>query len=296
MGRGPVAARWGLSLAQVGRGLDELVARADAALAAGFDSVWLTDHLVVPDHPDAEVLEALTTAAALAARTDQIRIGHLVLNATLRHPVALAKALATVDVISDGRLEIGLGWGSLPEEARRLGSSAQRASDRASVLADTLAVLRPLLRGESVSFAGRWFTLDEVACRPVAVQQPPPLHIAGVGLRHTLPLVREHADWWNVPANHSHRVAELRPLAPDVRMSVQHLVGVVGERRSAEGLAAYARRRFAAWGPPLIGVPDDLVQRFAAQRTAGAEMFVIHFVDDSLEVIEAFGRDVVGAA
>jgi alkanesulfonate monooxygenase SsuD/methylene tetrahydromethanopterin reductase-like flavin-dependent oxidoreductase (luciferase family) len=289
-------ARWGLSLAQVGTRFDALVERAETAAAVGFDSVWLTDHLIVPDHPDADLLEALTTAAAVAARTSEVRIGHLVLNAALRHPVLLAKSLATVDVISGGRLEIGLGWGSLAEETRRLGVSAQAAAERADALADLLTVLPPLLRGETVSFTGRWFRLDEVRCRPATVQQLPPLHLAGVGPRRTLPLVRAHADWWNIPATHNDRVAELRPLAPDVRLSVQHLVGVVNGRRTAEGLEGFARRRLAAWGPPTVGTPGELVQRFAEQREAGAEMFVVHLIDDSLDALVEFGRDVVGAS
>jgi alkanesulfonate monooxygenase SsuD/methylene tetrahydromethanopterin reductase-like flavin-dependent oxidoreductase (luciferase family) len=280
----------------VGTGLDALVERAMAAFDLGFDSVWLTDHLVVPEHPDAVILEAMTTAAALAARTREVRIGHLVLNATLRHPVVLAKGLATIDQISGGRLEVGLGWGSSPEETRRLGTAAGGAAERASVLADTLAVLPALLRGEPVSFAGRWFTLDDVRCRPAAVQQLPPLHLAGVGPALTLPLVREHADWWNIPATHSHRVAELRPLAPDVRLSVQHLVGVVTDRRPAAALEGFARRRLAAWGPPLVGTPDELGQRFAEERAAGAEMFVVHLIDDTPEALAEFGRLVVGAS
>ena len=138
---------------------------------------------MVPDHPDAEILEALTTAAALAARTHEVRIGHLVLNTTLRHPVALAKSLATIDVISEGRLEIGLGWG--PCRRRRSASAHRRRWERTgrACWPTRSTSCRRSSEASGCRFAGRWFTLDDVRCLPAAVQQLPPLHIAGVGPR-----------------------------------------------------------------------------------------------------------------
>ena len=92
--------------------------RTLAAEAAGFDSVWLMDHLVAPAAPEHDTFEGWTLAAALAVRTSTIRIGHLVTCDPFRHPAVLAKMAATVDVLSDGRLELGLGWGSVRARAR----------------------------------------------------------------------------------------------------------------------------------------------------------------------------------
>src|SRR3954469_22860403 len=91
---------------------DVILERTLAAEAAGFDSVWLMDHLAAPAAPDQDTFEGWTLAAALAARTTTIRIGHLVTCDPFRHPAVLAKMAATVDVISGGRLELGIGWGS----------------------------------------------------------------------------------------------------------------------------------------------------------------------------------------
>ena len=119
---------FGVYLPQVRMDFETLCERTLAAEAAGFDSVWLMDHLVAPLDPDLDTLEAWTTAAALAARTSRIRIGHLVLCDPFRHPAVLAKMAATLDVVSNGRLELGLGWGSVPDELQTFGFGAEPAA------------------------------------------------------------------------------------------------------------------------------------------------------------------------
>ena len=110
---------------------ERIVERTLAAEAAGFDSVWLMDHLAAPMAPEVDTLEGWTVASALAARTSTIRIGHLVLCDPFRHPALLAKMAASLDVISDGRLELGLGWGSVPRRARHLRLRPRVAGDAA---------------------------------------------------------------------------------------------------------------------------------------------------------------------
>src|SRR5262245_14611686 len=108
--------RFGLFLPQIRLPFDELVLRARCAEAAGFESVWLVDHLWAPNTEESDILEAWTTASALAMATSRVRLGHMVLCNQFRHPVLLAKMAATLDVISGGRVELGLGWGSVAEE------------------------------------------------------------------------------------------------------------------------------------------------------------------------------------
>src|SRR4051794_3848642 len=98
-----------------------IVERSQAAEATGFDSLWLMDHLVAPMRLDVDTFEGWTVASALAARTERIRIGHLVLCDPFRHPALLAKMAATLDVVSNGRLDLGLGWGSVPDELHTFG-------------------------------------------------------------------------------------------------------------------------------------------------------------------------------
>src|SRR2546428_3309239 len=119
---------------------DTILERTLAAEAAGFDSVWLMDHLAAPAAPEWDTLESWTLAAGLATRTSRIRLGHLVTCDPFRHPAVLAKMAATLDVLSDGRLELGLGWGSVDAELRTFGIHAVPAPERAARLPATLEI------------------------------------------------------------------------------------------------------------------------------------------------------------
>ena len=126
------AAAWahpwfGIYLPQLRMRFDRILERTLAAEAAGFDSVWLMDHFTAPLAPEVDTFEGWTIATALAARTSTIRIGHLVLCDPFRHPVLLAKMAATLDVISGGRLELGIGWGSVPDELETFGFGPEPA-------------------------------------------------------------------------------------------------------------------------------------------------------------------------
>ena len=218
---------FGLFLPQLRMDFDVILARTLAAEAAGFDSVWLMDHLAAPAAPAQDTLEGWTLAAALAVRTTTIRIGHLVTCDPFRHPAVLAKMAATVDVLSAGRLELGLGWGSVPDELATFGIGGGDAAERAARLAESIAVLDLMFAGDRFDFRGEHVTLTGAIGRPVPVQSPrPPLHIGGAGPRRTMPLVRAHADWWNCPCYAVDRFAELRMLAGGVRASVQRPVAL----------------------------------------------------------------------
>src|SRR5204862_4220899 len=141
---------FGLYLPQLRMSFERIVERALAAEAAGFDSVWLMDHFTAPMAREIDTFEAWTVATALAARTSTIRIGHLVLCDPFRHPVLLAKMAATFDVISGGRLELGIGWGSVPDELRAFGFGPDPARVRAAKLKETLEILDAMFRGVTV--------------------------------------------------------------------------------------------------------------------------------------------------
>ncbi|MER3453361.1 MAG: LLM class flavin-dependent oxidoreductase, partial [Chloroflexota bacterium] len=111
----------GVFLPQLRMSFDAIETRVRAAEAAGYHSVWFMDHLAAPAAPAADCFEGWTLATALAARTERIRLGHLVLCNPFRHPALLAKMAASLDVISRGRLELGIGWGSVPAELRDWG-------------------------------------------------------------------------------------------------------------------------------------------------------------------------------
>src|SRR5262249_11639876 len=129
---------------------DTILERTVAAEAAGFDSVWRLDPLAPPAAPQWDTFEGWTLAAGLATRTTRIRLGHLVTADPFRHPAVLAKMAATVDALSGGRLELGLGWGSVDAQPRGFGIEARPAPERAARVRERLALLCRRSPGEPV--------------------------------------------------------------------------------------------------------------------------------------------------
>lgn len=286
-----------LYLPQLRMDVATILARAQAADAGGFHSVWFMDHLAAPMAPDFDAFEGWTIATAVAARTERIRIGHLVLCDAFRHPALLAKMAATLDHISGGRLELGIGWGSVPEELRRWGITSDGPAARAARLTETLEVLEALFTGEPVSYDGTYVTLDDVTARPVPVQRPLPVHIGGGGERLTMPLVRRFADWWNCPAYALDRLDTLRPLAGDrARISVQHPVGLAASSAERDDVVATTTKRFGSWGGVIAGTPDEVAAALAAEAAAGVELFICQLHDFGRpETIDLFAREVLPA-
>jgi alkanesulfonate monooxygenase SsuD/methylene tetrahydromethanopterin reductase-like flavin-dependent oxidoreductase (luciferase family) len=259
---------------------ETILERTRAAEAAGFDSVWLMDHLAAPAAPEQDTFEGWTLAAALAVETTTIRLGHLVTCDPFRHPAVLAKMAATVDVLSGGRLELGIGWGSVEEELRTFGVGDGPPRERAARLVETLDVLDLMFGGERFDYEGDHVQLRGAIGRPVPVQQPrPPLHIGGAGPRLTMPIVRDRADWWNCPSYGVERLAELRPLAGDARVSVQHPIGLALDDASRDATVETAQRRFGTWGGLLTGTAPEIAERLAAEVDQGVEGFVLQFTD-----------------
>jgi len=270
---------FGLFLPQIAMSFDVILERAVAAEAAGFDSVWFMDHLAAPGALERDTLEGWTLAAAVAARTSRIRIGHLVTCDPFRHPAVLAKMAATLDVVSGGRLELGLGWGSVEEELTRFGIDAGPPARRAARLRETLEVLDRMFSGEPFDFDGETVRLAGAIGRPVPVQGHVPVHLGGAGPRLTMPLVREYADWWNCPSYGVERLAELRPAAGTARVSVQHPVGLVAGEADRDAVDAQTRRRFGSWGGTLVGTGPELAEALAAEAALGVEGFVVQLSD-----------------
>ena len=270
---------FGLFLPQMRMSFDTILERTLVAEAAGFDSVWLMDHLAPPAAPDQDSFEGWTLAAALAARTSTIRIGHLVTCDPFRHPALLAKMVATVDVISNGRVELGIGWGSVPDELRTFGIGERSARVRAARLRESLEVCALMLAGARFDYEGEHFRLEGAIGRPVPAQAHVPIHIGGAGPKLTMPLVRDFADWWNCPSYGVDRLAELRPLAGNARVSVQRPVGLAVDSGGRDEVVAMSQRRFGAWGGLVAGSASEVADVLAADVATGAEGFVLPFTD-----------------
>src|ERR1051326_7003721 len=163
----------------------------------GFDSARDCDPFMQPRRPAGPDFEAGTLLAGLAAVTDRIRIGVLVSSNTFREPALLAKEAITVDHISNGRLEIGLGAGWYEPEHPAFGLDFPPAPERVARFGEAVEVLDRLLRNDVSSYDGRFYRLKEAPSRPSPIQKPrPPLALAGHRPR-MLRIVARYADTWN---------------------------------------------------------------------------------------------------
>jgi alkanesulfonate monooxygenase SsuD/methylene tetrahydromethanopterin reductase-like flavin-dependent oxidoreductase (luciferase family) len=191
--------KFGLDVSQHQLTFDEILARVRFAEEVGFDGAWVFDHFS-PLYGDrgGPCLEAWTLLGALAAHTTRIRLGPLVTGITHRHPSVLTTEIVTVDHVSGGRVECGLGAAWNKAEHRSLGLPFPAAKERMERLEDAIKIFRLLTTGERVSYEGRYYTLDRAQYRPVPVQRPyPPIWIGANGPKLGLPLVGRQADVWH---------------------------------------------------------------------------------------------------
>ncbi|MCA1830587.1 MAG: LLM class flavin-dependent oxidoreductase, partial [Actinobacteria bacterium] len=165
----------------------------------GYDGAWVFDHFKpLYGDPGGPCLEGWTLLAALAATTKRIRLGALVTGVTYRHPSVLTAEAITVDHVSNGRLEFGIGAAWFADEHHQLGIDFPSNAERAHRLEEALNVYERLCAAEETTFEGRYYTLSGARMRPAPVQQPhPPIWIGAHRPQLMLPIVGRHADVWH---------------------------------------------------------------------------------------------------
>jgi F420-dependent oxidoreductase-like protein len=199
-----------------GTGVAELyptvIAQAQEADSAGFDSVFVMDHfyqlpgLGTPDQP---MLEAYTALGGLATATEHVQLGTLVTGNTYRNPTLLAKAITTLDVMSQGRAVLGLGAGWFELEHDQLGYEFGTFTDRFNKLYEALEIIVPMIKGERPTFSGKYYRTTEAMANP-RFRDHIPLMIGGSGEKKTIPLAARQFDHLNVIAHFDQRSAAIR--------------------------------------------------------------------------------------
>lgn len=178
-----------------------IVAAAEAAESLGYSTVWVADHIIFPAkieggyafNPTDPFLEPLTVLGALALKTSRVKLGTAVLVLPYRHPLYAAKALATIDVLSAGRVIVGVGAGWLEPEFAALGVPL---SERGSRTDDTIELFKALWTQDTPHFAGRHFQVDNIKFVPQPVQKPRPPILVGGMTTGALRRVARLADGW----------------------------------------------------------------------------------------------------
>ncbi|HEX5040896.1 MAG TPA: LLM class F420-dependent oxidoreductase [Candidatus Limnocylindria bacterium] len=163
------------------------------------DDLWLFDHFVpLRMDPSEPCLEGWTLLAGLAVQTRRARVGLMVAGNTYRHPAVFANMGAALDVMTDGRLEFGIGAGWHEEEHRMYGLPYPSTADRIRMLGEACRILKALWTQDVSTFEGRYYTLADARCEPKPIQKPhPPITIGGTGEKLTLRMVARYADRWN---------------------------------------------------------------------------------------------------
>ncbi|MCL2584623.1 MAG: TIGR03560 family F420-dependent LLM class oxidoreductase [Streptosporangiales bacterium] len=302
---------FGIYLPQVGLGFEDILDRARTMERLGYDALWMYDHLYAPGAPQAPSLEAWTLATALLARTSRLRAGHMVTCNNFRHPAVLAKMAATLDVISGGRLEFGIGSGSVELEHEQAGLPWGPARERSARLEESLEIItRMFAEPGGATFKGEHYEIRDLPCLPAPVQRPrPPVHVGGAGPKFTLPLVARYADVWNVPTYALDRVGELsRRLDEEcekigrdpatIRRSVEAVL-VIAEPADLDAALTRARRHYGHPGfgldaGGLAGNPDQIAERISVLAGAGISSFVFFTHDRaSTSTLELFAEAVM---
>lgn len=190
---------YGTSVAEL---FPTVIAQAQEAEAAGFDSVFLMDHfyqLPMLGKHDEPMLEAYTALGALGAATAKVQLGTLVTGNTYRNPTLLAKAITTLDVISQGRAILGIGTGWFELEHQQLGYEFGTFTDRFNKLDEALQIILPMLKGDASTFSGTYYQTKDAIAVP-RFRDHIPLMIGGSGEKKTFGLAARHFDHLNVIA------------------------------------------------------------------------------------------------
>jgi F420-dependent oxidoreductase-like protein len=292
---------------QAGATVKTLLDRAEMAERLGYHSFWLVDHFWSPGMPDVDLLEAVTMMSALAARTERVRIGTLVLCNSFRNPALLAKSLTTIDHISNGRLEVGLGAGWMEQEYRAYGYEFPSVGTRLRQLEEGLQILKAMFTENRANFKGRYYTVTDAPNNPKPVQKPhPPIMIGGAGEKVMLRLVAKYADRWNCPAGyrdfkktlgvlHEHCRAVGRD-PKDITVSEQLMVCIGANRAEADQKWEMAKGRKPFSFTAVKGTPDEVVTQLREHVSGGVTMFTMMFADMAPpQTVELFAREVMPA-
>jgi len=302
---------FGIYVPQLAFSYDDLLARARLCEELGIDSFWAFDHLYGPAVPDMDAFEGWTLATALLANTDRLRVGHMVLCATFRHPVLLGKMATTLDAISNGRLNLGIGSGSYEPEHEEAGIPWGSLAERTEILAETLEIITRMFAGERTTFDGKRFQVRDFPNLPRPVQQPrPPIWVGGAGEKRTLPLVAQYADVWNVPTYalgelaHKREVllAECEKIGRDpvaIRCSLEAVMVLAPDDAALNEAVAKSERRYPGPGWSLheggyLGTPAAIVDRIGEHVDQGFTSFVFFTHDRGAEdTLRLFADEVI---
>jgi F420-dependent oxidoreductase-like protein len=259
---------------------------------SGFDTVFVMDHFYqLPGlgRPEQEMIECYSLLSALAQHTNRVRLSALVTGNTYRHPSLLAKTVTTLDVLSGGRAQLGIGAGWFELEHQSLGFEFGTFTERFEKLEESLRIVLPLLRGEQVTLSGKWYQVQDAMNHPAPLRRIPVM-IGGGGERKTLRLVAQYADESNLICAPEEIPRKLEVLADHCaklgrdrsEITVSYLtsacIAPTHEQAVAE-LEEYLARQpqgQARRDAVIVGSPDEVAEKYARLRASGIDGVAIN--------------------
>jgi F420-dependent oxidoreductase-like protein len=276
----------------------------------GYTSVWLDDHLMYGDWP---ILESWTALSAFATLTGRIRLGTLVNCNAHRHPALLAKAASTLDVISGGRLEFGIGAGCQLKEHTAYGFQFGDVKTRVAEMTEALEVTKSLWALPKTSFCGEYYQLHDAVCEPKPLQKPhPPITIGGAGEKNTLRVTAQFADrvdFGFLPSiiEYKRKLAVLERHCKDIGREFKEIermawlsgqVLVVNSQKEVKKMVSHLKPEGAPLeefrSGTLIGTPQNCREKIKSYTDLGVTYFMLYFGDlPSLESLRLFAQKVI---
>jgi F420-dependent oxidoreductase-like protein len=277
-----------------------VVEAARAAEESGFDTVLVMDHFYqLPGlgEPDDHMLEAYTLLGAIAASTSTARLGALVTGNTYRNPAILAKCVTTLDLVSGGRAQLGIGCGWFELEHESFGIPFGTFTDRFEKLEEALGIILPMLRGERPTLDGRHYRVTEAINSPAPLSRVPVM-IGGSGEKKTLRMVAQYADMGNLTCEPHEVSRKLEALAGhcerlgrdrgEITVSWNRVACIAPTTAEAEAERdAYLAMRGMEWsslpdeirqmidGMIVVGDPDTVAERFSEWKALGVDGFTV---------------------
>jgi len=303
---------WKMELAGIEGAQAQWQTSVDIAVLAeklGYDSIWVYDHFHnVPKPAQEAVFECWTTIAAISQRTSRIRLGQMVGCNSYRNPGLLAKITSTVDVISDGRLDWGIGAGWYESEYKGYGYEFAKPSDRIGMLRETVEIVKSMWTNAETNYDGKYYKMSRANCDPKPLQQPtPPVWIGGGGEQLTLRVVAEHADVSNFGSS-LEEFTKKRAILQDHCRIIGRDEDTIRKTISSEVFIRETEKEVIEagsknlWGEPaeswrakaLVGTPEQVSEKIQKYLDAGCTGFIPWCADyPSTETLELFATKVI---
>jgi alkanesulfonate monooxygenase SsuD/methylene tetrahydromethanopterin reductase-like flavin-dependent oxidoreductase (luciferase family) len=286
------------------------LALADACERLGIGALYSSDHFLPVSDPHRGALDMWGCICALAARTSTLRLGTNVTPVTFRHPIALAKIVSTADQISGGRVDLGLGIGSMEHEHRTLGIPFGSASERFDQLEEEIEILQGVWSADDFSFAGAHFQVSGATVNPKPVNGTVPITVGGVGKPRSISLAARSAARYNLPHPTPELARECRralnraceevsrdPATLPLSVMCSCAFGETAEQARLRGDQLIERLPILEqFGDRWIGgVLSEATEQLLALGEAGVEEILLQVGHDDLAVVELIGRELIPA-